>query len=479
MTMASVFDELTRVVDEHAAAVAGLDASAMASTMHAVGGLVDAAQRFEVRAAAHFTALGAFRATGATSTAAWLRTHRKVAGGAAKQIEDAARAIGAIAPIRDAVERGAMSTAHAALLAGLGDRVRLGSCDVGELIPLIDKAAELPLDRFRQEVRTVEVRLDEAADHDPAVGNRVKEHSGDAGRKVWRAELDAESHATVGEALQALIDARWRAGTSAEDSSGPPTSELARRRADALVEMAHRSLHGVAGPDIDRFGNDRSRNDDADDRTPADRAMRARRPAPGAAARATWGRSRAEVAVLIDWPTLRDGVLRLDSTCRLLDGTPISAETARRIACEAGIFPAVLGGTGELLDLGRSQRLASPAQRRALQILYEHYAWPGCDVPVRWCKAHHVQPWKPIVPGAPPGETNLADLRPACERHHHLLHEGRWTMHAGPDGTTTTVRPPRGTASSPAAHLSHDGARPATQPAPPGSGAGPPGEDAR
>ncbi|WP_366519831.1 hypothetical protein [Nocardioides sp.] len=38
-------------------------------------------------------------------------------------------------------------------------------------------------------------------------------------------------------------------------------------------------------------------------------------------------------------------------------GTRISAGQARRLACEAGIIPAVLGGKSEVLDLGRTRRL--------------------------------------------------------------------------------------------------------------------------
>ena len=59
------------------------------------------------------------------------------------------------------------------------------------------------------------MRLDAEAGHDPSVNNTVKEHSGDAGRKVWRAELDSASHGIIGNALQNLIDRKWRAGRTA------------------------------------------------------------------------------------------------------------------------------------------------------------------------------------------------------------------------------------------------------------------------
>ena len=69
------------------------------------------------------------------------------------------------------------------------------------------------------------------------------------------------------------------------------------------------------------------------------------------------------VMVTIDLDLLRDGL-----GTALVGDTPISAGEARRLACTANILPAVLGGTSEILDLGRARRLFSPAQRKAMAI---------------------------------------------------------------------------------------------------------------
>ena len=55
-------------------------------------------------------------------------------------------------------------------------------------------------------------------------------------------------------------------------------------------------------------------------------------------------------------------------TGTILGGEPLSATAIRRLACQAGIIPVVLGGKGEILDLGRTRRLFSPAQRKALRL---------------------------------------------------------------------------------------------------------------
>ncbi|WP_300681076.1 HNH endonuclease signature motif containing protein [Nocardioides sp.] len=95
----------------------------------------------------------------------------------------------------------------------------------------------------------------------------------------------------------------------------------------------------------------------------------------------------------------------------------ISAAEARRLACRAGIIPAVLGGKDEVLNLGRERRLASLAQRRALRLRHHTCQATGCTRPARWCEAHHLTPW------AEGGTTDLNDLVLLCSEHHHVIHD--------------------------------------------------------
>ena len=82
---------------------------------------------------------------------------------------------------------------------------------------------------------------------------------------------------------------------------------------------------------------------------------------------------------------LRDGIL--DS------GEKLSAETVRRMACDAGIIPAVLDSHGMPLDLGREKRLFQGALRRMLELRDGGCAFPGCERPPKWCDAHHPIHW--------------------------------------------------------------------------------------
>ncbi len=145
-------------------------------------------------------------------------------------------------------------------------------------------------------------------------------------------------------------------------------------------------------------------------------------------------RNTTDLIVLIDFETIRDG-LRRHSICETGNGTGINTATARRLACEAGIIPAVLDTTGELLDLGRRQRLATPAQRRALRILHPTCAFGTCGTAFNHCHIHHVIPWEHG------GPTDLVNLLPLCHKHHHLVHEGNWQLKLLPDRTVKIYRP--------------------------------------
>ena len=107
-------------------------------------------------------------------------------------------------------------------------------------------------------------------------------------------------------------------------------------------------------------------------------------------------------------------------TGAIIGGDPLSATAIRRLACEAAIIPVVLGGKGEILDLGRTRRLFSPAQRKALRLRDQHCRAEGCTIPAAWTEAHHLKPW------SKGGNTDLEDGILACNWHHHRLHDPRY-----------------------------------------------------
>lgn len=98
------------------------------------------------------------------------------------------------------------------------------------------------------------------------------------------------------------------------------------------------------------------------------------------------------------------------------------------------------------LDLGRSTRLASRAQRRALRAMYRCCAVPGCTVQFDRLEIHHVIWWRHG------GRTDLSNLLPICSAHHSKIHDHGWSVTLGPhreltitlpDGRTMANGPPR------------------------------------
>lgn len=121
---------------------------------------------------------------------------------------------------------------------------------------------------------------------------------------------------------------------------------------------------------------------------------------------------------------------------------PVSAATARRILCEVGAMPVVLGGDQMPIDVGRTRRLFTAAQRAALGIRDGGCRFGDCDRPASWCEAHHIDPWKPKRRGDRRGPTALDNGILLCRRHHMLLHDHGWNIKRGSSPGEFLLIPP-------------------------------------
>jgi len=141
----------------------------------------------------------------------------------------------------------------------------------------------------------------------------------------------------------------------------------------------------------------------------------------------------------------------------------VSAETSRRVACDAATVLMLHDPGGTVLDVGRKTRTILPAIRRALTARDGRCCFPGCES--RHCDAHHVRHW------ADGGATRLDNLVLLCRRHHRVVHEGGFavTLHedgvarfTDPDGRPLLAAPPAPQWTGPAlastdTHLQADG----------------------
>lgn len=120
----------------------------------------------------------------------------------------------------------------------------------------------------------------------------------------------------------------------------------------------------------------------------------------------------------------------------LVWGGAITAGTARRIACAAGIQRIILDPAGAVLDVGREHRTVTPAQFAALIARDGGCTFPGCTRPPAWCQAHHITHW------TDGGRSDLDNYALLCGYHHRLIHHDHWQIRTSPDRHPEFI-PPR------------------------------------
>ena len=114
-----------------------------------------------------------------------------------------------------------------------------------------------------------------------------------------------------------------------------------------------------------------------------------------------------------------------EAVCHIEGVGSIEPATAQKHACDAPLLGAVVDSHGDVLAMGRTRRLVTKTQRRALMIRDGMCRYPGCHQ-TRHLKAHHVIPW---ILG---GRTDLDNLILLCQWHHTVVHEGGVTIAGNP-----------------------------------------------
>ncbi|MGC5311236.1 DUF222 domain-containing protein [Micromonospora zamorensis] len=398
-----MIDELVRA---ESAVATCTDTAAWPLAEHELIAALEAAHRLEQRLAAVTLALvrevdgrGTAVAQGASSTAVWLRERLRLTVPAARRLVDLAACVDA-APtaLRDALAAGAVSVEQVRVIA---DTVSTVQSTAG--LEVADKA--------------VGVLVGWAGQFDPVLlrklGTRILDHvAPDIADAAARAALDAE----------AARAARDRHLTLSEQTDGRlRLTGTLDAEAAALLRAAIDPLSAPTGPDDTRCAGQRRRDALAD----VCRLVLRTGELPDS------GGDAAQIVVTTSYDELtrRLGAGALDL------GLHLTPETVRRLACDAAILPAVLGGTGQVLDVGRQRRLVTGRLRRALVLRDGGCAFPGCDRPPRWCDAHHIHHW------ADGGPTNLDNAVLLCAHHHRHLHHTDWTVRLGDDGQPEFVPP--------------------------------------
>jgi hypothetical protein len=326
-------------------------------------------------ALAVFTAGNGPRAAGATDAASWLAANTKTSGREASRSARRARVIEALPGLGDALSAGEISPAHVDVVAGIvpeklwAKATSLVAAARSSSPEQLEQAAhQLVIDSDGDGGAKRAARL--------AAQRQVRFFSRDSGMRAMLGEWPPEETAPIERAVDLVADQLWRAQHPDRKPTVADERTLKFRRAEAVSEIARRVLSGTEA--VDPTAPEPVVDDEAD-------TVVAAKP-PIVSKRVTAAKPRPSVpslSVLIDFQTLT-GVLAANGICELFDGTPISPDTVRRLACDAAIIPMVLGSRGEVLNQGRRIYAPTMAQRHAVAIRDRHCAFPGCRRPAKW-----------------------------------------------------------------------------------------------
>ena len=130
----------------------------------------------------------------------------------------------------------------------------------------------------------------------------------------------------------------------------------------------------------------------------------------------TGGRDNANIIITIDLDTFNNGKPGAGYTA---NGDIIPTEIIRQMVPNATLQRLLLGDSVPL-DLGRTRRLASDHQYRALLARDGGCRHPDCNIPATWCQVDHILEWD-----ADDGPTDLQWLILWCFYHHKYRHSPR------------------------------------------------------
>ncbi len=368
--------KLDRLGDEIAELSAHLDA--------ATARLLDLIREFDAR--------GGWN-RGFRSCAAWLNWRVGLDLGAAREKVRVARALGTLPRLAEALARGELSYAKVRAL------TRVATPETEERLLGVGRAGTAAhIERIVRGWRCVDRKAEARESKRRHASRALHVYQDDDGMVVVRGRLAPEVGALLIKALEAgreTLYQKERDDHAAVHSTDPSTERpaMAQQQADALALLAETALHHELDPG-----------------------------APG---------ERYQVVVHIDAPVLVDPDQPGQSV--LEDGAHVSAETSRRLACDASRVVMRHDPDGRVVEIGARTRTIPPALRRALHHRDRGCRFPGCGLP--FGQGHHVRHW------AQGGPTTLSNLAMLCHRHHRAVHEEGYQVDREPDGTLRFRRP--------------------------------------
>ena len=385
--------------------VTDLNAAEIAQTCKVAQRIVTRGHSFLLDAAAAADKCGVATHEGASSTQSWLASSTGVSErDAAKDLKLAKDLQSAAPQTRAAMAEPGMSKDKARLIAGAMCKLPRDLSDEDRQrveADLIEKAKQISVEDLRRAARRAVEVLDPAR-ADLLEGEQLskEEREGFRKAKFWMAPEDEHGMVEGGfnipvlqaqilrSGLESLTSPRHGQFVDADETSATYPQKLGRAFTEILEHLPTNCF-------------------------------------------ANHGGVAATVVVNLDYDQLLTDI----GAATLSNGTRISAGAARRIACNAGIIPQILGSRSLPLDLGAEPRLFSKSQRIALAHRDGGCAFPDCQAPPGWCDAHHISQW------STGGPTDLANGVLLCGRHHRMIHDTTWEIRVGADHNPEFIPP--------------------------------------
>lgn len=380
------------------------------SRLRTLAGEIASAQAEFMTLLAEYDTLEGWFNWGARSAADWLSNHCGHGAYTARKEVALAHALEELPVLRDTMARGAMSMDKAVAVASLA---------TPESEPgLVELAQETTANQLARLIAASRRAIDPPSENEDAAAQRrartLQTWWDREGMLSFRGRLTPEQGALFRKALEKGVDfnRRLAAGAGFEDDIPEPDGEADLRpdpladaddragagRADALVLMAETFL------DAEPVGS---------------------------------GGDHYLVVVHVDAASLVDDG---QGRCHIENGPVLPTDVACRLACTSSLVWLAEDADGNPVAVSPKTQDIPTSVRRAVRSRDGGCTFPTgtggtCGLPPEFSEVHHVQH------RSQGGPHTTKNCRTHCKYHHHLVHEGGFTMIIGPDGQPEYYRP--------------------------------------
>lgn len=438
-SMAGVLSQLTQIRDE----VRLLDGMAASELLAELDAVVAVADGLRLAAVAQIEASQVWRDEVNGTAASFLRRHHLRDHSEAGRDLKAVNLLSEFPVLQQAVDAGRVSRAHVDVIARIGLRTSAREQVLGRFMHIfVETAAQAPVGDLRQAMRAWACLVD---DLDPGGLDAAsdEEHRAHERRYLFVSavgdgvKLDGyfapEAGAKIQAVLNSLLSELFRSGSDRDPVIGAKLASPVQR-ADAMENAMDRLLASGQLPTnggapaavtvtvpLARLKDPCCSDVDRESLLDALQTKLGAELAEQLDAREATGEP-------LDFGRLLATQVATVAANNGPGHMVLSVQAVQRMTCDCNLQRILLSPEGLPMDVGRSERLFTPAMRKALAARDGGCVFPWCDKPPSWSQAHHIKPW------SEGGRTSLDNATLLCSNHHHQVHAHKDRVYIGEDG---------------------------------------------